>query len=117
MVFVLFAAALVVLDLLRLLSARVAFPGAGLSLLVGATSTVLSARRVSRISVQMGAAALVGKKAVVRTPLTPQGFVFIQGERWAAEIDEGSCEPGEHVLIIGVEGFRLKVRKEPRGAP
>ena len=117
MIFVLIAASLIVLDVLRVLSARVAFPGAGLSLLVGATSTVLSARRVSRISVQMGAAALVGKQAIVRTPLAPQGFVFIQGERWAAEIEEGSCEPGDRVVIVGVEGFRLRVRKEPPSAP
>ncbi|MBI2766088.1 MAG: nodulation protein NfeD [Chloroflexi bacterium] len=59
-----------------------------------------------------GAAALVGRLAVARSPLTPEGYVFIQGERWRATLDDGSADEGDRVRVTGVEGFRLKVHKE-----
>ena len=68
--------------------------------------------RIRKISVATGTAALIGKVAVARTPLTPEGFVFIQGERWKAELDGGSAELGDKVRIVGAEGFRLRVKKE-----
>ena len=60
----------------------------------------------------IGIKALVGQTAVVRSPLTPEGFVFIKGERWFATIDSGSADEGEQVRVTAVEGFHLRVRKE-----
>lgn len=68
--------------------------------------------RLRKLTVATGTQALVGKVAVARTPLTPEGLVFIQGERWKAEIEEGSAREGERVRIIGAQGLRLRVRKE-----
>jgi membrane-bound serine protease (ClpP class) len=71
---------------------------------------VIQARRQS--VAPTGIKALVGQEAVVRSPLTPEGFVFIKGERWFATLDQGSADEGEHVRVTAVEGFHLRVRKE-----
>ena len=73
-------------------------------------STVIRARR--QVAGPIGTAALVGQLATARTPLAPDGFVFIQGERWAARLDEGSTDEGGRVRVTGVNGFRLTVHKE-----
>jgi membrane-bound serine protease (ClpP class) len=54
---------------------------------------------------------LVGKTAVVRTALTPEGSVFHEGEIWTAELDTGQAEPGEEVIITKSEGLKLYVTK------
>jgi membrane-bound serine protease (ClpP class) len=54
---------------------------------------------------------LVGKTAVVKTALTPEGSVFHEGEIWTAELDTGQAEPGEEVLITKSEGLKLYVTK------
>ncbi len=59
-----------------------------------------------------GAEALVGKVAVVKTPLDPKGTVLVEGEHWTAVIDSGKVEPGEEVTITKVEGLRLIVTKK-----
>lgn len=59
-----------------------------------------------------GTLALVGKVAVARTPLTPEGYVFVSGERWQAQMEDGTARQGDRVRIVGAEGFRLQVRKE-----
>jgi membrane-bound serine protease (ClpP class) len=58
---------------------------------------------------------LVGKTAVVRTALTPEGSVFHEGEIWTAELDTGQAEPGEEVIITKSEGLKLYVTKINRG--
>ena len=40
-----------------------------------------------------------------------QGSVFVQGEWWSAELEEGSVEAGEEVEIVGHRGYTLIVRK------
>ncbi|OAI41978.1 hypothetical protein AYO38_03360 [bacterium SCGC AG-212-C10] len=74
----------------------------------------VSVARVKHVSAAMGTAALIGKVAVVRSPLAPEGYVFVQGERWRALVDRGSAKEGDRVRIIGAEGFRLRVRKEEK---
>jgi membrane-bound serine protease (ClpP class) len=68
--------------------------------------------RVRKSSAAIGTAALVGKLATVRSPLTPEGYVFVSGERWRAQIDDGAADTGDKVRIIGADGFRLRVHKE-----
>jgi membrane-bound serine protease (ClpP class) len=69
--------------------------------------------RGQRRQIATGVEVLIGKTAVVRTTLNPRGSVFVEGELWAASIDDGSVESGEEVLITKVEGLKLLVtRKE-----
>jgi len=75
-------------------------------------SIATTVARVRRITVATGTQALIGKVAVARTPLAPEGFVFIQGERWKAHLESGSADEGEKVRIVGAEGLRLRVEKE-----
>jgi membrane-bound serine protease (ClpP class) len=75
-------------------------------------SLAISVARVKNLTAAMGTSALIGKTAVVRTPLSPEGYVFIQGERWRAQVDRGSAKEGDRVRIVGADGFLLRVRKE-----
>jgi len=116
--YVLAAAALIVLGLYHILPRWLADSAAGIVVIAGVVSFVRTIRQVNHITGAMGTAALIGRQATVRTPLSPRGFVVIRGERWAAELESGSAAAGEQVEIVGAEGFRLKVRKpavdEPR---
>ncbi|WP_332445545.1 NfeD family protein [Dehalococcoides mccartyi] len=55
---------------------------------------------------------LYGKKALVKTPLNPEGKVLYDGEIWAARIENGSAEVGQEVVIIRLEGLKLYVKIE-----
>jgi len=84
----------------------------GFILVVMFTSMAIGLTRMRKIKTSTGAEALVGRMAVARTPLTPDGMVFIQGERWRAELEAGSASEGEQVRVVSADGLRLKVRKE-----
>ncbi|MDO8568541.1 MAG: NfeD family protein, partial [Dehalococcoidales bacterium] len=55
---------------------------------------------------------LVGKTAEVRTPLNPEGTVFVEGELWSAAAEDGKIERGEAVTITKVEGLKLRVTRK-----
>ena len=56
---------------------------------------------------------LIGKKAIVRVALNPEGTVFFKGEHWTAISEQGRIEPREEVIITSVDGLQLYVtRKE-----
>lgn len=84
----------------------------GFLLVVVFTSMAIGLARMRKIRTETGAEALVGRMAVARTPLTPDGMVFIQGERWRAELEDGSAAEGEEVRVVSADGLRLRVRKE-----
>jgi len=69
--------------------------------------------RAHRRQASTGREELIGKTAVVKVALEPEGTVFYKGERWAATSDKGRVEPGEAVIITKVDGLKLYViRKE-----
>jgi membrane protein implicated in regulation of membrane protease activity len=68
--------------------------------------------RAHRHRVSAGREDLVGKTAEVKVVLKPKGVVFVEGERWTAELDKGQAKPGEEVLISRVEGLKLWVTKK-----
>jgi len=70
------------------------------------------ALRARRGKVTTGAQGLVGEIAVARTPLTPQGKVFVHGELWNA-ISSAPVNAGESVRIRAVADLHLEV--EPVG--
>jgi membrane-bound serine protease (ClpP class) len=58
---------------------------------------------------------LIGKTAVVRVPLEPEGKVFYEGEIWTAVLDQGRAEPKEEVTIKNFDGLKLYVVKKNKG--
>jgi membrane-bound serine protease (ClpP class) len=54
---------------------------------------------------------LVGKTAVVKAALAPEGMVLYKGERWAAISEEGRIELDERVVIDRVDSLKLYVRR------
>jgi membrane-bound serine protease (ClpP class) len=84
------------------------FVGAFLMLLIAA---IIKTRRTPAAH---GTLAMVGNKAIVRSDLDPEGYVFIEGERWKAVAPDQDMpiKRGEAVTITGVKGFVLEVRRK-----
>ena len=68
--------------------------------------------RAHRRQASTGREELVGKRAVVKVALEPEGTVFFKGERWTAVLEKGRVEPGEEVIITRVDGLTLYVIKK-----
>jgi len=79
------------------------------SLLAFVISRVIRAHRRQATT---GREELVGKTAVVKVALDPEGTIFFKGERWTAISETGRVEPGEAVIIIKVDGLTLYVTKK-----
>ncbi|MBI3455189.1 MAG: nodulation protein NfeD, partial [Candidatus Rokubacteria bacterium] len=62
-----------------------------------------------------GAEGLVGQVGVVRTPLDPEGQVFVRGEIWRAVSDAGAISEGERVRIVSVDSLTLRVTRLASG--
>jgi len=87
------------------------------TLAVMAVPFVLLARSVAtlrRREHRSGMEALVGLRGVARTALAPAGTVLVHGELWQATADEESIEPETAVVVTGVEGFALRVRRSEK---
>jgi membrane-bound ClpP family serine protease len=67
----------------------------------------LSRRRQPSI----GAEALVGAEGVAMTDCRPDGQVRVRGERWRA-VCPGGAGAGETVVVEGVSGLTLQVRRK-----
>ena len=68
--------------------------------------------RIRHLPAQIGVETLVGKGAVARSQLNPTGFVFVEGEYWSAESEGGDIIEGDRVVITGMEGLKLRVKKQ-----
>jgi len=77
-----------------------------------AVAKAVAAQRVPAVT---GSEGLIGRIAEARTPLDPEGTVFVQGEWWKAVAEDGPVAVGEKVEVLGREGFRLRVRKAKEG--
>ena len=70
--------------------------------------------------VRAGPEELVGARAEARTPLDPEGQVWIEGALWRARLSGaggGSPRPGDRVVVEAVEGLTLVVRPEAASVP
>ncbi|HET7750628.1 MAG TPA: nodulation protein NfeD [Terriglobales bacterium] len=74
------------------------------------------ALRARRGKVVTGAQGLVGEIGTARTPLGPEGKVFIHGELWDA-VASGSIEAGQAVVVKRIDGLRLEVEPVRAGQP
>lgn len=72
--------------------------------------TVTAAVRVHREKTDTGKEGLIGLRAEVKTELNPAGQVFVHGEYWNARCNE-TVRKGESVIIVGIEGLTLIVKK------
>ncbi len=68
--------------------------------------------RAHRRQASTGREEMVGKRAVVKVALEPEGTVFFKGERWTAISEKGRVESGEEVIITRVDGLTLYVVKK-----
>ncbi len=68
--------------------------------------------RVYRRQARTGREELVGKTALVKEALKPEGTVFFKGERWTAISEKEQVEAGEEVIINTVDGLTLYVTKK-----
>jgi len=57
---------------------------------------------------------LIGKTAIVKVALNPEGTVFFKGERWTAISESGEVKPGEEVVIKRIDGLTLYVIKKQK---
>lgn len=77
------------------------------------TRKVLAAHREQ--PVRGGQEELIGAAAEARTPLDPEGQVWIAGALWRARLTggKGPLRPGDRVTVEAIEGLTLMVRPEP----
>jgi len=73
--------------------------------------TIIWGIRAHRFKIGAGKEEMIGKTAVVTTPLDPKGTAFVEGEQWTAISEEGRIEPGEEVTIRKVDGLKIYVTK------
>ncbi|HBI26631.1 MAG TPA: serine protease [Peptococcaceae bacterium] len=95
-------------------------PGIGINIgLIVATTLILTALvvilviaivRGQKKAITTGNHYLIGKEAVVRTDLQPEGTVFVAGELWNAAADD-TIKAGERVLITEIDGLKLTVKR------
>jgi membrane-bound serine protease (ClpP class) len=111
MFFWLLAVGLLVAGVFGVMPVTLVWPLFGVAVLAAVIDALWTIREIRRTNVAMGTAALIGKEAVARTELAPDGYVFIRGERWAARLESGAADVGDRVRIIGAEGFHLRVEK------
>ncbi|MEX2314927.1 MAG: nodulation protein NfeD [Thermomicrobiales bacterium] len=56
-----------------------------------------------------GESTLIGAVAVARSPLDPDGMVYLHGELWQATSSGAPVARGEQVRVLAVDGLRLSV--------
>ena len=72
-------------------------------------------RPAYEMNIRSGAEKLIGEQAEVRQTLSPEGYVWVAGERWRARHDPYG-QPvlaGVLVRIVALEGLTLVVTEEP----
>jgi len=55
---------------------------------------------------------MVGRKGFTLSPLSPDGYVQVRGERWKADLAEGQSpiEKGETICVKAINGLKLTVK-------
>lgn len=82
----------------------------GIFFLLGVSAAVKAQRR----PVAMGRETMIGKTGFARQAIEPLGIAHIEGEEWTAESVTGETIPaGERIRVVGLDGLRLKVDRDP----
>jgi membrane-bound serine protease (ClpP class) len=71
------------------------------------------ALKAQKTPLRMGQETLIGALGTAKGPINPHGQVQLRSELWSAELAEGAeaLASGENVVVVAVEGLRLKVRR------
>ena len=87
---------------------------AGVTITITAVFAFVVNRAINahRRQAKTGREELIGKKAIVKVALNPEGTVFFKGERWTAVSNEGRVNPGEEVIITKIDGLMIYVAKK-----
>jgi membrane-bound serine protease (ClpP class) len=82
---------------------------AGFALFAGSKGIMAQRRQATT-----GAEGLIGQRAAVKADFRAGeiGSVFVAGEWWNAQLDEGTVHAGEHVTVTGMDGYTLWVTQE-----
>jgi membrane-bound serine protease (ClpP class) len=84
-------------------------------ILAGALAFIIHRAIIAhRRQARTGREELVGKTAMVKVALKPEGTVFYKGERWRAISDDANIKTGEEVIIDKVDGLLLHVSRKPQ---
>ncbi len=67
-----------------------------------------AARRIKPV---LGVQAMIGRAVKARTDLAPRGFVYAEGALWEATAEGNPISAGDEVIITGVHGLKLTVKK------
>ncbi len=67
--------------------------------------------RAQRLRVPVGVQTLVGVEGIVQVDLTPSGIVLAGSESWSAVAEDPPIRAGERVIVTGVDGVKLIVRR------
>jgi len=70
--------------------------------------------RARRRQPYTGREEFLGKTAIVKVALNPEGTVLFKGERWTAISDEGRVKTGEEVVITKYEDLKLHVHRKAK---
>jgi membrane-bound ClpP family serine protease len=99
-------------------SAAVAIPiGLGFGIAAGgwALFAARAGARAQRTRIKAGAEALCGHIGVVKSWTPPSGHVYVDGALWRARddcgLDDGPLHEGDVVVVEGVRGLTLSVRR------
>jgi len=58
-----------------------------------------------------GREGLIGKIGIAKTDLSPDGTIFVRGERWQASAEDELIKVEEEVEVLEVKGLQLIVKK------
>ena len=88
--------------------------GSTAGLFIWAVSAGVRAMRRPQVT---GAQSMVGRLAVARGELGPEGQVNVDGEIWRAVAEDGRIPAGEKVRVTAVDGLTLRVSRAGDKAP
>jgi len=58
---------------------------------------------------------IIGNEGVVYSELKPEGYIKVRGELWKASAGGERLGKGEEVVVTGIEGLKLSVKRKVAG--
>ena len=55
---------------------------------------------------------IIGNDGIVESDVDPEGYVKVRGELWKAVTDDEKLIKGDEVVITGIKGLKLNVRRK-----
>ena len=102
----------IALPVLWLLPLPIGLPVYGLALAIALWVYALAVKTM-RKPVMTGAQGMIGERGRAMRVEGRAATLQIHGELWFAEVEGEPLAAGETALVIGIDGLRLKARREP----